>query len=178
MKTIKFSLIAFLFISFVACSTDDDSPNVDTSMITGVWNIEEFNYTGETSGNFEGMDINASFEGVAENIDATLSFNEDNTFIMAGSYDVRLSSEGITEVVPVNNASSSGTWKIEGDYIITSGAVGQVQGQGVAGPQEGRMRISEVTETRMVLIIDQESTTSQGGMDFTMKMDGIYVLTK
>lgn len=178
MKTIKFSLLAILFICLTACSTDDDSPNVDTSMITGVWNLQEFNYSGETSGNFEGMDINTSFEGIAENIDATLSFNEDNTFNMAGSYDVRLTSEDITEVVPVNNASSSGTWKIEGDYIITSGAVGQVQGQGIAGPQEGRMRISEVSESRMVLIIDQESTTNQGGMDFTIKMDGRYVLTR
>lgn len=178
MKTIKFSVVLLLFISLIACSTDDDSPNIDSSMVTGEWNIEEFNYTGETSGNFEGMDISSSFEGIAENINATLSFNEDNTFNMAGSYDVRLSAEGITEIVPVNNASSSGTWRIEGDYIITSGAVGQVQGQGVAGPQEGRMRINEVSESRMVLIIDQESNVSQGGMEFTMKMDGKYVLTK
>ncbi|CAL66863.1 lipocalin family protein [Christiangramia forsetii] len=178
MKTIRFSVFALLFVFFTSCSSDDDAPDVDTSMLTGEWNIEAFNYSGETTGNFEGIDISSNFDGIGENINATLSFNDDKTFNMAGSYDVRLSAEGLTEVVPIDNASSSGTWKIEGDYIITSQTIGQVQGQGVAGPQEGRMRISEVTQNRMVLIIDQESTTTQGGMEFTMKMDGKYVLTK
>jgi len=30
---------------------------------------------------------------------------------------------------------------MEGDYIISSAALGQVQGQGVHGPEEGRMNI-------------------------------------
>jgi len=177
MKTIKFSLFVIFLILLSACSSDD-SPNVNTAMVTGEWNMEAFDYSGETSGNFEGMDLNTSYSGVGENIDAILSFNADNTFDFSGSYDVRFTAEGFTEMVPVSNASSSGTWKIEGDYIVTSQTIGQVQGQGVQGPQEGRMRISEVSENRMILIIDQESTTSQNGMEFTISMDGKYVLTK
>ena len=67
---------------------------------------------------------------------------------------------------------------MEGDYIISSAAIGQVQGQGVQGPQEGRMRISEISENRMVLDVDQESTTSQAGMEFQIKTTGRYVLTR
>lgn len=178
MKTIKFSMFALLCIFFISCSSDDEPVNVDSSMVTGDWIIESFNYNGESSGTFEGIDLSTTYEGVGENIDAVLSFNDDNTFDFQGNYDVRLTAEGITEVVSMDDATSSGNWSLDGDYIVTSAAIGQVQNQAVQGPSESRMRISEVSENRMVLIIDQEDTMTQGGMEFNIKTGGRYVLIK
>ncbi len=177
MKNIKFSLLALLFIAVTSCS-EDDAPSKNNSMIVGDWKLEEFNYQGETSGTYQGMDLSSSYEGIGKNINATLSFNEDNTFDFQGDYEVDLSYEGMTQNYPMENVSSSGNWSVDGDYIITSSAIGQVQTQAVVGPQEGRMRISELTENRMVLIIDQESTMSQSGMDFMIRMGGKYVLSR
>ncbi len=177
MKTIKFSLVTLLFISFLSC-TEDDSPSTDTSMVTGTWNIEAFDYSGTSSGNFEGIDMTINYSGVAENIDATLTFNQNNTFNFEGSYDVALTTEGFTQTVHMSNVSSTGSWEKEGDYLITTGAMGQVQGQGVPGPQESEMWISEISENRMELIIDQETMINQNGIDFTVKTNGRYLLTR
>ena len=177
MKTIKFSLLAFLCLFIASCSSDD-TPNTDSSMVTGTWNLEAFDYSGETTGNFDGMDISAAYQGLAKNIDATLSFNSDNTFDFQGDYDVELTTGGMTQVVPMEDVSSSGTWRIEGNNLITSGAVGQVQGEGVQGPQESIMRISEVSESRMVLLVDQEDKITEGGMEFTMVSSARYILSR
>lgn len=178
MKTIKFSLLAFLFIFATSCSSDDDSPNVDRSMVVGDWNLQAFNYSGSTSGSFEGVDLSTNYDGEAENINAVLSFNEDNTFDFSGSYDIILNAEGTSQVVNMEDVASTGNWRMDGNYIISSAAIGQVQGQGVQGPDEGLMRVSEISENRMVLDVDQESSTTQGGMVFILKTTGRYVLTR
>ena len=178
MKTIKISLFTFLLILLSSCSSDNENSEVDRAMVVGTWNLEAFNYSGSTSGNFEGVDLSSDYSGEARNIDATLSFNEDNTFNFEGNYDVVLETEGMTQTVPMNNVSSTGNWRMEGDYIISSAAIGQVQGQGVQGPEEGRMRVSEVTANRMVLDIDQENNVNQNGMELNMTTIGRYVLTR
>ena len=67
---------------------------------------------------------------------------------------------------------------MEGDYITSSAAIGQIKGQGVQGPEEGRMRISENTANRMVLDIDQENKVNQNGMELNMTTIGRYILTR
>jgi len=53
----------------------------------GTWNLEAFDFSGSTSGNFEIVDLSSDYSGEARNIDTALSFNEGNTFNFEGSYD-------------------------------------------------------------------------------------------
>ena len=53
----------------------------------GTWNLEAFDFSGSTSGNFEIVDLSSDLSGEARNIDTALSFNEGNTFNFEGSYD-------------------------------------------------------------------------------------------
>ena len=167
-------------ISFVSCSDDSESITLseEEKMLVGAWQIQSFNYTGTSTGMFGGMEMTSTYKGVAQNLDAVLSFNDNRTFNFQGSYDVKLTVETMDLMVPVQDASSSGDWYIQDNYLYTSDALGQVNNEMVQGPQDGRMRIQENTENRLVLKIDQESEVNQNGMEFLVKLSGEYILTK
>lgn len=180
MKTIKLLLLSGIVISFMSCSDENESPSLseEEKMLVGAWQIQSFNYSGTSTGNFSGMEVSSSYQGVAHDIDAVLTFRDNRTFGMQGSYNVTLTVEGFDFLVPIEDASSSGDWYVEGEYLYTSNALGQVNNQMVQSPEDGRMRIQESTENRMVLLIDQEEEISQNGVDYLVEVSGQYVLTK
>ena len=174
MKTLKSLLAVVAFISILSCSKDDESVSADESQIVGVWNLEQFEYSTDTT--IEG--ISASSTGNATNIDATLEFKEDKTFIMGGSYTIVLTTEGMTNNYPVDNAASSGSWELDGNTLFVEGLSGAVGNNPVLGNSESEMKISELSANRMVLLIDQNEDYSVQGSTVTIKADGKYVLTR
>ncbi len=45
MKTFRFSVFAFVFISFISCSKDEAGPpKLDSADMTGEWNLENLDY--------------------------------------------------------------------------------------------------------------------------------------
>lgn len=177
MKTIKLSLLAIIFIAFSSCSKDDE-PDTNTSMMLGEWNLSTFNYQGTSDATYEGMNLSTSYTGEAENVDFTLTFNDDNTFKAQGKYDVRLIVEGITQVVSMDNTASSGDWSVDGNVLNTSTLFTQINGSPSQGESASKLIIKELTANRMVLTFDQESEISQSGLDYTISLNGEYVLTK
>ena len=181
MKTIKILVLTFFIISTFSCSDDGDSVSLteEEKMLVGAWKIESFQYTGTTTGNFEGMDLNSTYEGIGQDIDAVLTFRDNRTFKFEGSYNVLLSVTGFDGMlIPVENASSSGDWYIQDNYLYTTDTFGQVDNQMVQNPEDSRMRIQENTENRLVLIIDQESEITENGVDYIVKLSGEYILTR
>ena len=181
MKTIKIFVFAFFIFSAFSCSDDEDSVSLseEEKMLLGSWKIESFQYTGTSTGEFEGIDLSSTYQGVGQDIDAFLTFKDNQTFSFEGNYDVLLSVTGFDGMlIPVDNASSSGDWYIQDNYLYTSEVIGQVDNDMVQSPEDSRMRIQEITENRLVLIIDQESEISQNGIDYLIELSGEYILTK
>lgn len=177
MKTIKLSLLAILFIAFSSCSKDDE-PNVNNPMMLGEWNLSSFNYQGTSDATYEGMNLSTSYTGEAENVDFTLTFNDDNTFKAQGTYDVRLVMEGFTQVVSMDNTASTGDWSVNGNVLNTSTLFTQINGSPSQDSSVSELIIKELTANRMVLAFDQESVINQAGLDYTVSLNGEYVLTK
>ena len=181
MKTIKFLVLSLFIISTLSCSEDEDSVSLseEEKMLVGTWKVESFQYAGTSTGNFEGMELNSTYQGIGQDVDAVLNFKDNGTFSFQGSYDVFLSVSGFDGMlIPVENASSSGDWYIQDNYLYTSDAIGQVDNQMVQNPENSRMRIQEGTANRLVLIIDQENEINENGIDYLVKLSGQYILMK
>ena len=180
MKTIKLSLLAIFFIAFSSCSKDDDnSSDLNSSMIVGVWNLSSLNYEGVTEVNFDGTNITSSFTGIGEDIDATLTFNADNTFKNQGSYKVNLTTEGFSQTVPIDDFSTSGDWSINGNILNTSTNLAQISNGGFTPAETtSEVTIQEMTENRIVLIFEQISKFDASGFENISTISGEYVLTR
>ena len=181
MNKFKLILLGIFIISLSSCSDDGDSVSLsdEEKMLVGAWNFTSFEYTGTSTGFYEGMEISSTYQGIGQDMDAVLTFKDNKTFNFQGSYDVLLSVSGYEEMlIPVENASSSGDWYIKDDYLFTSDAIGQVDNQMIQSPENSRMRIQESTANRLVLIIDQESELNENGVEYLVKLSGQYILTK
>lgn len=180
MKTIKLSLLAILFIAFSSCSKDDDSSSdLNSSMIVGEWNLSALNYSGKTEINFQETNYTTTYSGVAENIEYTLTFNADNTFSSQGGYDVNLTTEGISQIIAINDFTSSGDWSIDGNILKTSTNFAQMSNSDMAETESvGEVIIQEMTENRIVLTIDQVSKFNESGFENIATISGEYILTR
>ena len=148
-------------------------------MLVGAWKVESFEYAGTSTGYFEEMDLSSTYQGTGQNVDALLTFKDNRTFNFQGSYDVYLSVSGFDGMlIPIENASSSGDWYIQDNYLYTSEVLGQVDNQMVQNPGDSRMRFEERAGNRLVLIIDQENEINENGVDYLVKLSGQYILTK
>lgn len=180
MKTIKLSLLAILFIAFSSCSKDDDSSlDLNSSMIVGEWNLSSLNYAGKTEVIFQETNYSTTYSGVAENIDYTLTFNADNTFSSQGGYDVNLTTEGISQIIAINDFSSSGDWSIDGNILKTSTNFAQMNNSNMVDAESvGEIIIKEMTENRIVLTVDQVSNFNESGFENIATISGEYILTR
>jgi len=180
MKTIKLALLTFLFITFSSCSKDsDNNSDLNSSMIVGEWNLSSLNYNGKTELNFNDTNYTTVFSGVAENIAYTLTFNANNTFKTEGGYDVNLTTDGFSQIYPIVGYTSSGDWSIEGNILKTSVGLAQLnEGELTASESVGEVIIQEITENRMVLIVDQVTKFNESGFENIATVSGEYILTR
>lgn len=181
MKTIKFSLITVVCLLFVSCS-EDDQPSVSNSQLVGKWKLEEYYYSGDSKANYQGMDMESSYEVNTENSNAYLEFLEDNTFKATGTIDYIMSMDymGVTmdETVEGVAFNNSGNWSINGDILNVSNQMATVNSQYMQQAAVNNLTIEELTDSRMVLSFDIAQEMSQAGLDYNVTMTGKQVYSK
>lgn len=117
MKFFKLGVVALLAIGFSSCSVENQ-----ITRSSGEWNMTSYTLSG-TSEEMENGQVTstASITGVASNITMMVTFMEDGTFTVAGSFDMTLSfeSDGWSFSFPIEDANSltNGTYTIDGDDI-------------------------------------------------------------
>lgn len=168
MKKISFLIVAVLLM--VSCSSDDDNSTPESEInasIVGVWDLVDFEYGGTTDTRAQGQSIRSEFIGEAFNIDYSLTFEEDPNVVTAnGGYDVRLTTTtfGQTSIQEVSNLNSinTGDWEIVDGNILRSTTDGEVSD----------LKIETLTETRLVLLIDDQQTISDFGVEVESDITG------
>lgn len=178
MKTIKLFLLGFLCISLISCSKDEEPKGEISGALEGQWNLTEFEYTGYSETKVDGMSMGANFEGIAENIDASMTFHENGTFESEGVYDVILTGEGMT--LPYRDLSyeSSGNYKVSGNRIDITNFEGTSTPGAYEVASEKEMIIVELTKSRLVLDVAENITITEEEGEAFFSIEGQYVYTR
>ena len=171
MKNIfKSLLIVLVTVSFMSCSSDDDSSNDnsgDTSGdLVGTWNLVELTIDGDITTEVAGQLFSVDLDGVGENLDFSLTFSDPDEFMGSGSYDIILATtvlgQTTTGPISIDIPSTEGTWEQNGTMLTTDedllalGAVAPVDNE-IAQPP---LVIEELTDTTLILTqeVNQERT--------------------
>ncbi|TVZ52126.1 hypothetical protein OD90_1290 [Dokdonia sp. Hel_I_53] len=157
-------------ITFASCSSDDDNSfNIDESLIVGEWTITDFDYDVDTTTSFEGQSITASATAVGSNFDYNIIFNKDNTLVADGSYDVTLETTVAgqsvgTETTTVSNIETSGEWSIDGDQLTFSGfTTGDMNNNGFGDDvSKSTSTITILNENTLQIVSDFEDLEGSG----------------
>lgn len=178
MKTIKLCLLGFLCISLISCSKDEEPDGGISGSLQGQWNLTEFEYTGYSETKVDGISMRADFKGIAENIDASMTFHENGTFDSEGVYDVILRGEGMT--LPYRDLSyeSSGNYQISGNKIDITNFEGTSTPGAYEVASEKGMTIVELTESRLVLDVTEEVTIIEDDGEAFISITGQYVYAR
>lgn len=181
MKTIKNFCALVTCLIVISCSGDDDNPGIDQSLILGEWDLVEYNYSGNTSVTQGGSTITTSYIGEFYDLDAQVVFNENNSYSTAGSYVVKLTTtyegETLVQDVPSNDVSSTGTYRIESNKLITDVSP-QLQQPGDLNIVINEATIVELTSNRLVLSFEQEFNTTMEGMEMNLNVEGVQVYSR
>jgi len=188
MKHIKTIIAAvFLGLIFTACSSDDDTPDVNTDLLVGEWQLTALNAETEISISFLGQDITSTSTGEGSNFNYTVFINADNTITASGSYDytVTANTDGqvITETATINEGELTGTWSVDGDQFISSGFfTGEIDNDLIdLESTDSAATITVLNETNLVLVADLESaipTQDVEGVEYDVNGEGVYRLTR
>ena len=176
MKNIfKSLLIVLVTVSFMSCSSDDDSSNDnsgDTSgTLVGTWNLVELTIDGDTTSEVAGQSLSVDFDAIGENFNYSLTFSDPDEFIGSGSYDLILTStvdgETITETESINDIVTEGTWEQNGTMLTING---NLTDDSASIPVSNEIAqppfvIEELTDT--TLTIRQEFNVEQTANDIT-----------
>ncbi|UKM64101.1 lipocalin family protein [Flavobacteriaceae bacterium GSB9] len=157
----KLPLLFTLLIAIMTSCSSDDSTSEITADIVGTWEMTDYDYTGTTKTTFEGQTYSADYVGEAFNIDYRMTFNENpNTIETEGSFSLELTTtafgETSTQVVNTDDVETinAGTWEIQNGNLVTQ----------ADGGIEATYKIEELTETSLVLSLNQEVDISQSGV--------------
>ncbi len=177
MRALKVLLFVTAMVSYVSCSKDDDGPQIDKNMILGEWDLTEFSYSGVSSVKGGDGTTSVSYTAEASEIDAQVVFVDAGNYTTAGSYTITLTTtaNGETSVQDYTypNIAGSGTYKIEGNKMITSPKGGEGQ---IIQASEGI--IKELSPKRLVFVIEERSVTEVEGIEVEINFDMIQVLTR
>ncbi|GAB1858002.1 hypothetical protein MHTCC0001_28390 [Flavobacteriaceae bacterium MHTCC 0001] len=161
-------LLAITVLVFTSCSKDDDALEVSGNII-GTWEMTDYDYSGATTTTVQGQSITADFVGEALDLDYRITFEENlNILTTDGGFIIRLtttlSGQTTTQDYNTNQIESinSGTWEIVNNELITT----------AEGGVEGRYKILELTESSLVLLLDQELDLSQSGATIISRING------
>ncbi len=178
MKTSKFFLLGIFFISLISCSEDEDPPTMNLSLIETTWHLAAFEYEGYTDSKIDGIEMHTDYEGVAENINATITFHANGTFESQGEYDIIFSGEGMT--IPYRDLSyaSSGNYRVSGNTIDVTNFQGASTPGAIVASSEKIMTIVELTENRLVLDFIEDITITEDDDEAFISIRGQYIYTK
>ncbi|WP_248723057.1 lipocalin family protein [Seonamhaeicola sp. ML3] len=173
MKIFKFLSITLVLV-LTSCNIEsvDGESSSSSASIVGSWRMVEYVYTGETVTTGGGETLTSDFIGEGVDMDYTIVFSEEpNNLTASGSLSIKLTSTVLgqtsTQTIPTGSVLADGTWEQKGDEIIT-----------FANGQEGRMKIESLTETELVLTINQEEDLSQAGFTIISTIDAIITLER
>lgn len=165
----KTLFVVFLSVTFFSCSSDDDNSGEEEISIVGTWELTEMNYDGTTTIEFEGIPVPVSIEGVGEDIDAQIVFEEDpNTVSSSGTLTsvvtITVLTESTTEEFPIDLSEfvTSGSWTISEDESTLI----VVDSEGT----EQTFDINALTETTLDLTTEQEIMFDGMTVDVTMNV--------
>ncbi len=178
MKTIKICLLCIFYISLVSCSKDEEPKGEISGSLEGQWNLTEFEYTGYSESKIDGMSMRADFEGIAGNIDARITFNENGTFESEGEYDVTVRGEGMVFPYTDVSFSSSGNYQVSGNKVDITNFEGTSNPGVYAVASEKEMTIVELTANRLVLDFIEEITITEDDDEAFISTTGQYIYTR
>ncbi|MEO0333105.1 MAG: hypothetical protein AAF223_15715 [Bacteroidota bacterium] len=115
MKLIQFFSILLLAVSFSACPSDDDlEPAI--AEVEGTYRLTFYEYTSTALHEVDGEWVASALEepGKAVDIDMTVTFHSDGTFLAEGGY----TGQGV--MASKSNYRIAGKWKIEGNKLYFS----------------------------------------------------------
>lgn len=157
MKKISLFFVFGLFL--FSCSEEEILPTVED--VIGNWQVTNLEYSGNSTTTFLDQSFTVPFNGVGQNMDMSLIFNESpQNFTTNGTYDIELSYDlqgqpvtqqiqGLPFLVP------SGEWALEGNEItLTSGSL---------EPQIAK--IISFDKEKLVMQATQITTTSEMGVE-------------
>ena len=131
MKTFKHICLLVLVISFISCSSTEDSPsepvNVEAQMLVGTWKASEITQEGTAS--TPGVPVDGTITAFGKNIDATIVFTENPAnFTASGGYtnviSVSIVGQAYTDEIDISISDflNQGTWTVDkGTITLTQG---------------------------------------------------------
>lgn len=178
MNIIRLSFFGIFLITLISCSKDEEPNGEISGSLTGQWNLTEFEYTGFTESTIDGMSMRTDYEGIAENINASLTFHANGTFESEGVYDVILRGEGMTIPYRELSYTSSGNYKVSGKQIDITNFEGTSTPGAYGVASEKEMTIVELTETRLVLDFTEDITITEDDDTAFISNTGQYIFTR
>ena len=163
MKVLKNSLLIFITILFISCTSDDSTPidtNAQSNDLLGTWKLTEITQEGTTKTELQGVPITAVFSSVGKNINSQLVFTDNpNSFTSSGSYTsvvtITFVGQSTTQEIPVDidDYLNQGTWEFnEGILAVYSNGETQIA------------TITELTNTTLKIEIELNIITVDQGI--------------
>ena len=125
--------------------------------------------------------MTSTYIGDLYNIDMRLILNNDNTYRTEGSYTVKLTTtvdgESFVQNIPFSNIVTTGTYRIEGNRITTEDAT-QPQQPGNVSMTVNEGTILELSESRLVLVFDQDFNSEMQGAQVNISVEGQQVFSR
>ncbi len=177
MKTVRLLSLFFILI-FTACSSDD-ALVVATENLSGSWNLQRFDTEITTSFNVLGLPVTSRSDAIAEDIDVQITFSENpNTVVSDGSYTLVITTtvlgESQTEEISTTDEILSGTWTLNGNEVTITSTEPDIE----QDFQQITYRIIELTETRLRMRANFETTQTIEGSEAELDFTSEIVMTK
>ena len=173
MKT-KFKLVLFVAFGltlFNSCTSDNDDSSSTDGNLLGTWEMVEFNYSGDTTTEFQGQSFSTDYVGMGSNFDNTILVITENPNEMAfsGSYDINLdfTFQGQTQsqTSSIEDAQSVSTWSRSGNTLTIEGEIVSVEGTELDEVGSQEYTIQELTDTTLILVSSITQVVSEQGVD-------------
>lgn len=180
MKILKYSLLSAALVFFISCSKDDN-PEVNSSLVLGEWDFEEFTYSGTSTTTIGGESATSTYTGEAYDLDAGINFESDGNYSVQGKYIIKLTNtvygQTMVQDYPFTGINVTGKYRIEGNKMFVTA---NVPAGGInlnpTGTTEGV--IVELTVNRLVIASKQEANVTEQGVQVKIIHEEYQVFTR
>lgn len=157
MKHFKSIITLFIFTAFISISCSNNDDDINQENLVGTWSltssIEEFNYEENTQDNASDFTLIST----GSNFNFTLTFNDDETLVKDGSYNINTTiitdtyQQSQVEVEEVNNQMSE--WFLDESTLTITGGFIKVGSFDILSNSTGisELRITTLKEDKLVL---------------------------